>query len=102
MVCFGGEYSVSGEQNMPFRGLDSSYSNRWCSSADTIKDADGNPTGYKPTSVLCDHYPPEDLVQIPKMKDNVKEAMNFLGKDDDGFFLMYEQGDVSVPFPCWA
>jgi alkaline phosphatase len=28
------------------------------------------------------------------MKEHVSEALNFLGKDDDGFFLMYEQGDI--------
>lgn len=28
------------------------------------------------------------------MKEHVKEALKFLGKDDDGFFLMYEQGDI--------
>ena len=28
------------------------------------------------------------------MKDNVKEALKFLGKYDDGFFLVVEQSDI--------
>jgi len=28
------------------------------------------------------------------MKDIVKHSIEFLGKSDKGFFLMYEQGDI--------
>lgn len=95
MVCFGGEYS-KGQSNLPYRGLDSGYSNRWCSNAEEVTDIDDKLTGYVATSEKCDHYTAEEVTQIPKMADNVKEAINFLGKDDDGFFMMYEQGDVST------
>lgn len=94
MVCFGGEYS-SGQSNLPYRGLNSDYSNRWCSDAEEVTDIDDKLTGYIATSEVCDHYTAEEVAQIPKMSKNVMEAINFLGKDDDGFFLMYEQGDVS-------
>lgn len=52
------------------------------------------PTGVTPESEICDHYPEEELKTIPVMKENVKEALAFLSKDKDGFFLMYEQGDI--------
>lgn len=45
---------------------------------------------------LCNHYEADEVAQIPKMADNVQAAIDFLSKDDDGFFLMYEQGDVSL------
>ena len=102
LVCFGGEYATDTKDpgNMPFRGLDSSYSNRWCSNANEIRDADDKLMGYKPTSETCDHYSEQDRKQIPKMNVNVREAINFLGKDDDGFFMLYEQGDVS--YACFG
>lgn len=100
LACFGGEYTTgisgSGEKkgNMPFRGLDSSYSNRWCSAG--IVDADDNdiPTDITPNSTICDHWPQDSLKNVPHMQENVKEALNFLGKDKDGFFMLYEQGDI--------
>jgi alkaline phosphatase len=74
--------------------LDSTYDNRWCSSAADLKNDDGMLVGYTPTSTQCDHYKPEEIAQIPPMAENVRAALEFLGKDDDGFFLMYEQGDI--------
>lgn len=98
MVCLSGEErSKSGEDNMPYRGVDSTYSNRWCSSGEEIIDEESGATvGINLTTPeeLCDHYPQEELPYIPKIQDNVKAALEFLGKDDDGFFLMYEQGDI--------
>ncbi len=98
MVCFGGGYTESGQSNAPYRGLDSSYTNRYCSSGSVDEDADGNPTGVTPTTSdeLCNHYSPEEVAQLPTMAEHVKQAVEYLGKDDDGFFLMYEQGDVSI------
>ncbi len=43
---------------------------------------------------LCNHYSPEEVAQLPTMAEHVKQAVEFLGKDKDGFFLMYEQGDI--------
>lgn len=85
---------------MPYRGLDSGYKDRWCSSAAQIASSDGKLIGFRPNSQRCDHYSSADLQQIPKMAVNVREAINFLGKDNDGFFMMYEQGDVSWEFVC--
>lgn len=79
---------------MPFRGLDSGYTDRWCSSAAQILSTDSVLIGYRPTSERCDHFSAADIQQIPKMAVNVREAIKFLGKDNDGFFMMYEQGDV--------
>lgn len=89
----GGDFSRSGEANMPYRGLDSTYNARYCSSGVADVDIDGNPMGVNVTTPdeLCDHYPQEDVDEIPKMADNVKEVLEFLAKDDDGFFMMYEQ-----------
>jgi alkaline phosphatase len=96
MVCFGGSYTASGEQNAPYRGLDSSYTNRWCSGGEVESDSHGTPKGVKATTSdeLCDHYSPDEVAQLPTMAEHVKAAVEFLGKDDDGFFLMYEQGDI--------
>lgn len=92
---------------MPFRGVDSSYSNRWCSEGEALIDPDtgdalfdpetGDVLGVNVTtpSEPCNHYEPEEIAVIPHISDNVKAALDFLSKDDDGFFLMYEQGDVS-------
>ena len=49
-----------------------------------------------PESYLCDRYTEEDVKAIPHISTNVKAAIDFLSKDKDGFFLMYEQGDVSL------
>jgi alkaline phosphatase len=77
-------------------GLDDSYSNRYCSKGSVDTDANGVPTGVTATtsSETCDHYSAEEVAQIPKMAEHVKAAIEFLGKDEDGFFLMYEQGDI--------
>lgn len=99
LVCLGGDFSKSGQGNLPYRGVDSTYSNRYCSSGDTLNDPDtGLPVGVEVTTSdeLCNHYGPEDIPFIPVMKDNVKASLEFLSKDDDGFFMMYEQGDVST------
>jgi len=98
LVCFAGQYTkTSREGNLPYRGLDSSYSQRYCSRGSEVKDANGVATRVNVTtsSTLCNHYSPEEVAQIPKMAKNVEEAVKFLAKDKDGFFLMYEQGDVS-------
>lgn len=95
LVCLGGDFNPSGGSNMPFRGLDSSYSNRWCSGGEEIVNDAGSVTGYTSKSEMCDHYSEEDRQHIPKMVDQVKATLDFLSKDDDGFFMMYEQGDVS-------
>ncbi len=100
LACFGGQYSAGKDgygkalENMPFRGLDSSYTGRWCSKGTINKDEDDVPVGVTPTSFICNHWPESELKNIPHMKEHVSEALNFLGKDDDGFFLMYEQGDI--------
>ncbi|CAB9497259.1 Alkaline phosphatase H [Seminavis robusta] len=98
MVCVGGDFSASGEDNMPYRGLDSTYSNRWCSAGIVeTDDTDPNntiPIGVTPNSTICNHYEPEEVAQIPTITEHVQAALDFLSKDDDGFFLMYEQGDV--------
>jgi alkaline phosphatase len=97
LVCLGGDFTASGEDNLPFRGVDSNYANRWCSAGEAILDVDEMPQGYQVTTPeeLCNHYEDNEIRHIPHIKDNVKASLDFLGKDDDGFFLMYEQGDVS-------
>jgi alkaline phosphatase len=104
MVCLGGDYTpphpfndtgVVSKDNLPYRGIDSSYSNRWCSNAIETMDEQDKFGGFNVTSELCDHYSAEEIAQIPHISTNVKEALKFLSKDDEGFFLMYEQGDVS-------
>ena len=100
MVCVGGDFTPSGESNMPYRGLDSNYQNRWCSVGDEDYDPDDvnqtTPIGVTPNSTLCNHYEPDEVAEIPHITEHVKAALDFLSKDDDGFFLMYEQGDVSM------
>jgi alkaline phosphatase len=96
MVCLGGDWTPSGQDNLPYRGVDSSYTNRVCSGGEEILDPDsGIAIGINPTGTICNHYTPEEVDQIPHITDNVKAALDFLSKDDDGFFMMYEQGDVS-------
>ena len=77
-------------------GLDSTYSNRYCSSGSVEADEEGIPTSVSATTSdeLCNHWDPEEVAQVPKMAEHVKAAVEFLGKDEDGFFLMYEQGDI--------
>ncbi|KAL3775325.1 hypothetical protein HJC23_003146 [Cyclotella cryptica] len=94
LACFGGEYSSNGNDNLPYRGLDGGYTERWCSKGIVGKDEDDVAIGVTPNSTICDHWPKEELKNIPKMHENTKAALDFLGKDDDGFFLMIEQGDI--------
>jgi alkaline phosphatase len=97
LVCLGGDFTPSGEQNMPYRGVDSTFSNRHCSSGEAIVDPDtGLTIGINVTTPeeLCNHYEPEEIQHIPTIQQNVEAALNFLSKDDEGFFLMYEQGDI--------
>ena len=67
----------------------------------SIWNVDDNPIGVNVTTPeeLCDHYPQEDVAEIPKMADNVAAVLDFLAKDDDGFFFMYEQVCVHT-FVC--
>jgi alkaline phosphatase len=44
MVCVGGDYSTSKEENMPYRGVDSTFQNRHCSKGEAIKDPDNDLT----------------------------------------------------------
>jgi alkaline phosphatase len=98
MACFGGSYTTPTftQGNMPFRGLDSSYTDRWCSSGTVIKNANNTGIRVNATTTKCDHYTAPERAQIPVMSQQVAEAIKFLGKDDQGFFMMYEQGDVST------
>jgi len=83
--------------NMPYRGLDSSYSNRYCGAGSSIRANSTSPiTGVKVTTSAtpCNYTNAADLVNIPKMNVHVREAVKFLGKSTKGFFLMYEQGDI--------
>ena len=81
---------------MPYRGIDSTYSDRWCSSGEIQYDENGVATGVIGNGTMCNHYEAEDRMHIPPMKEQVRATLEFLAKDDDGFFMMYEQGDVSV------
>ena len=83
--------------NMPYRGLDSSYSNRFCGSGSAVRANSTSPiTGVKVTTsaTLCNYTNPSDLPNIPPMNVHVREAVKYLGKASKGFFLMYEQGDI--------
>ena len=101
LVCLGGDFSRSNKEELPYRGVDSSYSSRWCGKG-TIKNAPNTSTPIEVTSnsYLCDRYSQEEIKQIPHISTNVKAAIDFLSKDDDGFFLMYEQGDVRLWLVC--
>jgi alkaline phosphatase len=82
---------------MPYRGVDSTFQNRHCSSGEALLDPDtGLTIGVNITTSeeLCNHYDPEEIQHIPTIQQNVKAALDVLSKDDDGFFLMYEQGDI--------
>lgn len=69
-----------------------------------VKDPEqGTPVRVEPNSELCEDYSIEELAQIPHISENVKAALDFLGKASEGFFLVYEQGDVSLAIhfePC--
>ena len=77
-------------------GLDSKYTNRYCSQGSVEADEEGTPIGVSVSTSdeLCDHYSPEEVAQLPSMAEHIKAAVDFLSKDDDGFFLMFEQGDI--------
>lgn len=96
LACFGGQYTAvaKSEGNMPFRGLDSSYTNRWCSRGSVVRNANNVAIGVVPTTQKCDHYNAAERAQIPTMAKQVEEGLKFLAKDNQGFFMMYEQGDI--------
>ena len=95
LVCMGGDFSPSKKEELPYRGVDSSYSRRWCGKGKIANAPNTSiPIGVETNSYICDRYDPEELKHIPHISTNVKAALDFLSKDDDGFFLMYEQGDV--------
>lgn len=89
LACFGTE------KHLPFRGTDSSYSGRRCKKGNIQRSA-GIPTGVLSNSQICDINKPLVVDQIPPMSHSVKTALEFLSKDDQGMFMMYEQGDVSA------
>lgn len=97
LVCWGGDFTPSGQSNLPYRGVDSTYVDRHCSDSEVVSDPDtGLPIGVTVEASMCNHYEPEEVAQIPHISDSVQAALDFLGKDDDGFFLMYEQGDIGM------
>ena len=99
LVCLGGDFTANPQNNLPFRGVDSTYSSRHCSSGSVSTDPDSmKPTGVVATTPdeLCNHYSPEEIENIPTATENVMATLEFLAKDDDGLFMMYEQGDVSI------
>merc|ERR1719230_573304 len=68
--------------NMPYRGVDSSYTGRHaCDSDETTTDT-------------CDHYDNATTASVPTMKQQCEKAIEFMSKADNGFFLMMEQGDI--------
>jgi len=69
-----GEYSAGG--NLPFATADGNYD-----PAPGLKKHPG-------------HYPPEDLSENPTLAEMTEAALTVLSKDDDGFWLMVESGDV--------
>ena len=83
------------EKNTPYRGTDSSYSGRRCKNGIVQRNA-GLPTGVLSNAQVCNRNKPLSVDQIPHMSHNVKTALEFLSKDDQGMFLVYEQGDVSA------
>lgn len=95
-VCLGGEFTQSKQQNLPYRGVDSNYALRSCSEATVIRDPDTNlPIDVNITRTkTCNHYEADEIAQIPNITANVMASLDFLSKDDQGFFLMYEQGDI--------
>ena len=85
------------EKTTPYRGVDSSYSSRWCTRGTIEREPPGgDPVGVTPNSITCDRESPEETFQIPHMTTTVNAALDFLSKDDQGMFLLYEQGDVSI------
>jgi len=89
MGCFPDQAS-----NMPYRGVDSTYSDAVQQNLEAVRDAAGNVIALNHLNEMGHAYTPDELASIPKMKDIVKHSIEFLGKSDKGFFLMYEQGDI--------
>ena len=82
---------------MPYRGLDSTYQNQWGSKGLINTNPNSSVAiSVTPDASMCNHYEPYKVEEIPHISAHVKAALDFLSKDDDSFFLMYEQGDVSV------
>jgi hypothetical protein len=96
LVCLGGDFTKSKQDNLPLRGLDSNYKGRYCDEkSKVILDPDTKlPIGVVANSTQCDHYTDEEIKTIPHITENVKAGLKFLGKADRGFFMMYEQGDI--------
>ena len=76
--------------NLPFRGIDSDYSLRMGTNEENGATFDDDPT----TVQTSDHYPADIVYSAPKIADQTEEALNFLAKNEKGFFLMVEQGDI--------
>jgi alkaline phosphatase len=100
LVCLGGDFSRRRREWLPSRGVDSSYSQNRCGSGQVLYETTVNgteiPVGINPNSNLCNHFEQDEIEHIPHITKNVQAAIDFLSKDDDGFFLLYEQGDVSL------
>jgi len=96
LVCLGNRLTL------PYRGVDGDpLSKRWCSSGKLVYD-DTNGSreviGVEPTTSdgPCNYYSAEEVDHLPHISTSVLEALKFLSKDKDGFFLLFEQGDVSA------
>lgn len=77
---------------MPYRGVDSTYSNRHCSSGEGILDPDtGLTIGINVTTneTVCNHYEQDEIEHIPTITQNVAAALEVLSKDDDGVSYYY-------------
>ena len=70
------------DYNMPYRGIDSSYTGRHGDDDDET------------TTNVVDYYPADVVASVPKMKTQCEKAIEFRGKNDKGFSLMMEQGDI--------
>lgn len=82
--------------NMPYRGVDSGYSDAVTQgSPEVTEDLEGNAIDMTAANNGFGHaYTPEVVAKTPKMAEIVKSSIEFLGKNDKGFFMMYEQGDI--------
>lgn len=82
---------------LPYRGVDSSYSSRWCTRGTIETDNQSRPIGVTPKRKICDkNGNAERDDQIPHIATTVKAAIDFLRKKDEGMFMIYEQGDIDV------
>lgn len=80
--------------NMPYRGVDSTFSHTVLLDQESIKDKDGQTIKIQQKNTMGHKYTAEQLATIPKMSDIVKNSIEFLGKSDTGFFMLFEQGDI--------